>query len=70
MTNILKLALYNNEEKLSCIIVAYYEIELAEEMVVRAIANDNFNFLMFVWAFDKNHIKDTRNKKRNFITFE
>jgi hypothetical protein len=70
MTNILKLALYNDEEKLSCIIVAYYEIELIEEMVVRALANDNFRFLMFVWAFDKNYIKEREKKKKNFITFE
>jgi hypothetical protein len=42
MTNILKIALLNEEEKLACIIVAYYEIALEEEMIVRAISNSNY----------------------------
>jgi hypothetical protein len=42
MTNILKIALQKDEEKLACIITAYYEINLEEEMIVRAITNNNY----------------------------
>lgn len=42
MKNILKIAFSNNEEKIACIITAYYEIDLEEEMIIRAIANDNY----------------------------
>ena len=56
MTNILKIALQKEEEKLACIITAYYEIALEEEMIVRAITNSNYQWLLFVWAFDKNYI--------------
>jgi hypothetical protein len=42
MTNILKIALQKDEEKLACIITAYYEINLEEEMIVRAITSNNY----------------------------
>lgn len=42
MTNILKIALQKEDEKVACIITAYYEIALEEEMIVRAITNNNY----------------------------
>jgi len=37
MTNVLKIAQQKGEEKLACIIIAYYEVVLEEEMIFRAI---------------------------------
>lgn len=51
MTNILKIALQKEEEKIACVITAYYEIDLQEEMIIRAITNNNYQWLMYVWAF-------------------
>ena len=42
MTNILKIALQKNEEKIACIITAYYEIDLEEDMIVKAITENNY----------------------------
>mmetsp|Transcript_23322 Transcript_23322/g.22952 ORF Transcript_23322/g.22952 Transcript_23322/m.22952 type:complete len:176 (+) Transcript_23322:2240-2767(+) len=56
MTNVLRLALNQFEETLACIITAYYEFCLDEEMLVKALSNDQFDWLMFVWAFRKNFI--------------
>jgi len=42
MTNVLKIALQKEEEKLACIITAYYEISLEEEMIIRALTNENY----------------------------
>jgi hypothetical protein len=39
-------------------------------MIVRAITNNTYNWLLFVWAFDKNYI-GTRNKDGAlFLTYE
>lgn len=38
MKNVLKRALTNNEEKLSCIITAYYEFYLEEDMIIGGLA--------------------------------
>jgi hypothetical protein len=70
MSNVLKIALQKDEEKLACIIVSYYEVALEEEMVVRALANENYQFLLFVWAFDKNYIGPRNKEDSHFITFE
>ena len=56
MTNVLKIALQKEEEKLACIITAYYEVALEEEMIIRALTSENYEWLMFVWAFGKNYI--------------
>ena len=69
MTNVLKIALQKDEEKLACIITAYYEIALEEEMIVRAIALGNYKWLQFAWAFDKNYI-GSRMRDGLFITYE
>ena len=56
MTNVLKIALQKDEEKLACIIIAYYEVALEQDMIIRALTNENFEWLFFTWAFDKNYI--------------
>ena len=56
MTNVLKIALQKDEEKLACIIIAYYEVALEQDMIIRALTNENYEWLFFTWAFDKNYI--------------
>lgn len=56
MTNILRLTLQKNEDKLACIIIAYYEVALDELMLANALANNKYEWLMFVWGFDKNYL--------------
>jgi hypothetical protein len=69
MTNVLKIALQKEEEKLACIITAYYEIALEEEMIIRALSSPSYRWLLFVWAFDKNCI-GSRFRNGVFITYE
>lgn len=42
MTNVLKIALWKEEEKIACIITAYYEISIEEEMIAKAISDDYY----------------------------
>lgn len=70
MTNVLKMAIEKDEEKLACIITAYYEVELNEDMIIKALTSENFEWLFFVWAFDKNYIGLRHKAESLFITFE
>lgn len=70
ITNILKIILFKDEEKISCIIAAYYEFSLEETMIAKALSQDNYTWLMFVWAFKKNYIGNRRHMNSLFITFE
>ncbi|CDW78613.1 UNKNOWN [Stylonychia lemnae] len=54
MTNILKILLFRGEEKLACLLTAYYEIAIDDDMIFRAVENMHFYWLQFVWAFNKN----------------
>lgn len=51
MTNVLKIALQKEEEKLACIITAYYEVTIEQEMLIKALSMDNYEWLLFLWAF-------------------
>jgi len=56
MTAILKIALQKNEEKIACILTAYYELNMSKDFIFRGITNDHFLWLKFVWGFYKNVI--------------
>jgi hypothetical protein len=45
MTNVLKIALQKEEEQLACIITAYYEVIIEQEMIIKALSMDNYNWL-------------------------
>jgi len=60
MANILKILLYRGEEKLACLLTAYYEISLDEEMIFTAVENKQYAWLNFVWAFGKNYLNSRR----------
>jgi hypothetical protein len=55
-SNILKILLFREEEKLACFLTAYYEIHLFEEMILCAIDKGHYLWLHYLWAFGKNII--------------
>lgn len=70
MTNVLKISLQKDEEKLACVITAYYEVALEEELIIRALTSENYEWLFFLWAFDKNYIGQRNKAESMFITYE
>lgn len=54
MANIAQILLYKQEEKLACLLTAYYELSLEKEAFVQAVQNKKFDWLKYVWAFGKN----------------
>ena len=70
MTNVLKIALQKEEEKLACIITAYYEVTIEQEMLIKALSMDNYEWLLFLWAFQKNYIGIRQREDSVFISFE
>lgn len=55
---------------MACVMTAYYEVALQEEMIIRAITCENYEWLFYTWAFDKNYIGQRDSKDAIFITFE
>ncbi len=55
---------------LACIITAYYEVILEEEMVIRGMSDEHYKWLMFVFAFDKNYIGPRFAEDSSPILFE
>ena len=60
MANIAKILLYKGEEKLACLLTAYYELSLDEDSYYVAVGSKNFQWLEFLWAFGKNYIGSRR----------
>ena len=67
MANVLKILLYRGEEKLACLLVAYFEIALDRDIYRMAIDNEFFEFLKYVFVFGKNYVgkKETPGARRN-----
>ena len=42
MTNVLKIALQLEEEMLACVITAFYEVNVEQEMIIKALSMNNF----------------------------
>ena len=70
MATIVKILLYREEEKLACLLTAYYEIELRTDMIEKAIERNNIQWLMYVWAFGKNYRGIRRSKEKKFVSYE
>jgi hypothetical protein len=45
LTNILKIILFKGEDKLACVLTAFYEIALEEDMIFRAIEHSQYSWL-------------------------
>ena len=54
MANIIKILLYKEEEPLACYLTAFYKLTIDKDMLQSAIANNNYDWLNFLWVFDKN----------------
>lgn len=53
-TNVLRVALNFKEVKIASTLIAYYNVNLDEKMIIRAIKINAMDFLYCVWAFNKN----------------
>ncbi len=54
MTNILRVALQKQEERLACFIIAGYHIEIPESLISHAIEKEQYEFLFWFFAYGKN----------------
>ena len=70
MTNVLKIALQREEEALACVITGFYEVVIEQEMVIKALSMDNYRWLLFLWAFEKNFLGPRHKPDAHFITYE
>ena len=68
MSNILKTAMRLEEEKLACYLIAHYDAEIYEEIIINAIENDYYMILQFIWAFGKNK-HEHKNNLGEFILY-
>ena len=55
MSNIVQVLLYKKEQKLACLLTAYYELSLEDEAFINAVKRQYFDWLKYVWAFGKNY---------------
>jgi hypothetical protein len=69
MANIIKILLFRGEQSLACLLTAYYEISLDEDMLFSAIDYSQFEWLSHVWAFGKNYL-GSRRRNGQIITYE
>ena len=56
MGNIIRILLYRDEEKLACYLTAYYEVTLDLNMYIDALKNNHFEWLNYLWIFEKNYV--------------
>ena len=56
-SNILRLALNLKEEMVGSILAAKYQVVIDEKMMIRAIKTEQFDFLYYVYAYNKNFEK-------------
>ena len=68
MSNILKTAMKLEEEKLACYLIAHYDTEIYEEIIVNAIEKDYYMILHYIWAFGKNK-HELKNNLGEFILY-
>jgi len=58
------------EETLLCVIIAYYEVFIDHEILILALKDSSYNFLKYVWAFQKNYIGDREPQDAIMIGYE
>ena len=56
MAGIIKVLLFRKETDLACYLTAFYEIYLDDETIKSAIEFGHFNWLKYLYAFNKNYI--------------
>ena len=58
------------EEAILCLIVAYYEIYLDQDLIIVSLKDSSYQFLMYVWAFQKNYIGEREPIDAPMISYE
>ena len=69
MKNVLKTALHYGESKIACIIVAYYELNLDQATLEKAIRSAQLEVLKYLWGFGKNFFQRGA-EKPVFVSFK
>ncbi|CDW75745.1 UNKNOWN [Stylonychia lemnae] len=69
MTNLLRVALKNEETKVSQVIIAYYKTSVTKDIILRAIENDQLDFMYYMFGFGKNFIYNQKTRKSKQLTF-
>jgi hypothetical protein len=54
--NCMKIALINQEELISCILISDYDVEIDEDILKRAITTQMFKLIRFIWTYEKNYV--------------
>lgn len=55
---------------LACVITAFYEVVVEQEMIIKALAMDNYRWLLFLWVFEKNYIGPRLREDAHRISYE
>lgn len=51
-------------------ITAFYEVVVEQEMIIKALAMDNYRWLLFLWVFEKNYIGPRQREDAHRISYE
>jgi hypothetical protein len=68
-TNAIKIALITKEEKIASVLLVEYKINVEEDMITRSIFTQKFEFLRYMWLFEKNFIF-LRNKVKKIFDYD
>jgi len=60
MQKILQILLHRKEEELACYLTAFYNISVTRTMIAQAIDHDQYRWLNFLWAFNKNKVTEEK----------
>lgn len=58
------------EQKLACWFTAYYEINIDDSDIKNAIKKEQYEWLNYVWAFNKNWIEEEEGKAPVFVKMD
>ena len=56
MANIVRVLLFLGEEPLACYLSTFYKCHFELDMIYSAIERSHYEWLNYLWVFDKNYI--------------
>ena len=65
MTDLLRIAMLLEEEKIAWFILAVYDVEINYEVIYEAVRLNYYELLHYIWAFEKNVFKNEQNEKED-----
>ncbi len=66
-TNVLRIALNMQEEKIACLLVANYYCKIDEEMILRSIKTNQLEFIHNLFLYNRNYQELLTEKKFNLL---